>query len=61
MVKKIKNVAILCLFVSNLSLAVKYRFSALNIVALLLSGVVLIWDIFDRIYEGRQKRGENID
>lgn len=46
MVKKFKSTAILVLFLANLLLAVQYGFHALNIIALLLSGIVLVLEVF---------------
>ncbi len=55
MVKYIKSVALLCIFLSNLALSVKNGFNALAVIAMLLSVVVLIWDIIEGVQYGRKK------
>jgi len=42
MVKKIKSVAILVIFLANLMLAARHGFNALNVVALVSAGLVLL-------------------
>ena len=52
---KIKNVAILCLFIANLALSVKYGFGVLSIIALALSAIVLVWDFVDAVKKKEKK------
>ena len=52
---KIKSAAILCIFLSNLVLSMQYGFSALSVIALLLSAAVLLWDVIEEVYHGRKK------
>ena len=46
MVKRFKSTAILVIFLANLLLAVQNGFNVLNIVALLLSGIVMVLEVF---------------
>lgn len=55
MVKRFKNVAILCLFLANLALSVKCGFSVLSIIALVLAAIVIIWDIIDTVHSRRKQ------
>lgn len=52
---KIKSIAILCIFLSNLALSVKYGFNSLTIITLLLAAIVLLWDIIEEVQHGRKK------
>lgn len=45
MVKKIKSVAVLVIFLANLTLAARHGFNALNIIALVAAGLVLLLEI----------------
>ena len=47
MPKKVKNIPYLSLFLSNLALCKTNGFNWLAIIALVLSGIVLIWNIWD--------------
>ena len=53
--KNIISVPILALALANLALAIRYGFSPLSIVALLLALIVLVWDIVEVIKDGRRK------
>lgn len=53
MVKKFKNVPILCLFISNAVLAIKYGFNPLSVIALVLAFIVIVWDLIDAHLAGK--------
>ena len=54
MVKKLKNIPVLCLTLVNLTLAIKNGFNWLNVIALGLSAIVLVWDVWEAIKDGRK-------
>lgn len=53
MVKKFKNIPILCLFISNAVLAVKHGFNPLSVIALALAFIVIVWDLIDAYLAGK--------
>ena len=52
MVKKLKCVPLVCLALANLVLAMKNGFNWLNVLSLILSLIVLIWDIAEVLCDG---------
>ena len=53
--KILKNVPIFCLTLTNLALSVKYGWNWLSICALVLSVIVLIWDVVEVSLDGKKR------
>ena len=49
---KLKSAALLCIFVSNLILSIRYGWNVLTLLSMILSATILVWDIWEAMHHG---------